>query len=176
MTKTVSAPELAADLLKLNLGCGLDTPAELVNVDMVAGPGVDVVHDLDVAPWPWKPGASSYIKASHVFEHVASPVVFMTEAWRVLHVDGLLDIRVPGGGYIAPGLWLPHENGFTDPTHRRHCTPRTWDYWIPGELLFEAYGRGLGGGPGGACFVCTHLAVTGAQAEELWCILRKVDS
>jgi len=165
----------AAELARLNLGCGADTPAELVNVDMVAGPGVDVVADLDVAPWPWKPESVSYIKASHVFEHVAAPVTFMTEAWRVLAFDGLLDIRVPGGGYIGPGVWLPHEHGFTDPTHRRNCTPHTWDYWVPGTALFEGYGRGLGGGRGGACYHITHLSINGAQAEELQIMLQKVD-
>ena len=83
---------------------------------------------------------------------------------------------MPGGGYVAPGLWLPHEHGFTDPTHRRNCTPHSWDYWTPGTPLFEAYGRGLGGGNGGACYACTHLALNGEQGEELWIILRKVES
>jgi len=166
---------MTGDLLNLNLGCGLDTPEGFVNVDRVGLAGVDVVADLDLAPWPWKDGAAAYIKASHVFEHVRDPVVFMTEAWRVLALDGLLDIRVPGGGYIGPGVWLPHEHGFTDPTHVRNCTPHTWDYWIPGTALFEAYGAGLGGGRGGACFALHDLTLAGEQGEELRAVLQKVD-
>lgn len=162
------------ELLKLNLGCGLDQPEGYVNADLVPLPGVDVVCDLDQPPWPWKDGAAGYIKASHVFEHLADPVAFMTEAWRVLEVDGLLDLRVPGGGYLGPGVWMPHEHSYTDPTHRRHCTPHTWDYWIPGTMLFEAYGPGLGGGRGGACFEALEVTVHGAQAEELRALLQKV--
>jgi Methyltransferase domain len=156
--------------MRLNLGCGLTRMDGMVNVDIADLPGVDVVADLD-QPWPWPDGSVTEIIASHLYEHVADPVHFMSEAWRVLADDGVLDIRVPGGSYIMPGYWLPHQHSFSDPTHRRHCTPLTFDYWVPGKGLHEAYGAGFGSGPGGPRFRYKDLLAVGAESEELRAIL-----
>jgi SAM-dependent methyltransferase len=150
------------DLLRLNLGCGLDIMDGFVNADLVALPGVDQVCDLDVDPWPWKDARVAYIKASHVYEHVDNPVLFMTEAWRILAPGGLLDIRVP---------WFRHPNSFTDPTHKRHCTERTFSYWVPGTDLHEAYGAGYGSPP--AVYEPVSMSLNGHEQEELQVVLRK---
>ena len=155
---------MAAEPFRLNLGCGKDIDPDAVNVDLVALPGVDVVTDLD-QPWPWKDATVDYIKASHVFEHVADPVRFMTEAHRVLAPGGVLDIRVP---------YYRHFFAFTDPTHRRFCTELTFDYWVPGTDLYEAYGDGMGGGPGGARYRMDRLSLNGRQQEELQAVLIKI--
>jgi ubiquinone/menaquinone biosynthesis C-methylase UbiE len=160
-------------VIRLNLGCGPHIIEDAVNVDIVPLPGVDVVADLD-QPWPWADGTVEHILASHLFEHVERPVHFMAEAWRVLTIDGVLDIRAPGGGYIAPGLWVPHQHGFTDPTHKRHCTPLTFDYWVPGKGLHDAYGPGFGSVKGGPRFAYEDMIMAGEQCEELRVILRKL--
>jgi len=140
--------------MRLNLGCGSDLMPDHVNVDIVqTAPGV-VVHDLDIAPWPWETGSCEQICAMDVFEHVDKPLVFMNEAWRVLAVDGLLYIRSPH---------YKSEHAFTDPTHKRFPTKFTWDYWIPGTVLHQshhaAYGpaafkrHNLGVDPGGTIHV-----------------------
>lgn len=121
----------------LQLGCGRKPVAGRVNVDMVAMPGVDVVHDLDVHPWPWADDTVAEIHAPHIFEHVTDPLGFMEQAHRVLAVGGLLRIEVPH--------WR-HQNAYTDPTHRRYCTEDTFRYWVRDTWLFyvggEAYHRG----------------------------------
>ena len=151
------------ELARLNLGCGADIDPDMVNVDIVVLPGVDVVTDLD-KPWPWKDGSAGYIKASHVFEHVAEPLTFMAEAWRVLAPGGLLDIRVP---------YYKHPFAFTDPTHKRFCTELTWDYWIPGRDLHAAYGAGFGSGDGRNIYAMERLSLNGYQQEELQAVLVK---
>jgi SAM-dependent methyltransferase len=114
----------------LNLGCGHCAEPGAVNVDLFDLPGVDVVHDLDVHPWPFGDTEFDRVRAVQLFEHVADPVGFMSEAHRVL---------VPGGELI---IVVPHwqsANSYTDPTHRRHCTERTWDYWCVGEALHRQF-------------------------------------
>lgn len=119
--------------MKLNLGCGLKLREGWVNVDTANLPGVDIHHNLDVAPWPWDDKSVSEILAEHVFEHVFNPLTFMNEAWRVLEPGGLLCIVSP---------WYQHASAFTDPTHRRFCTNETWDYWVEGSVYRrpEVYG------------------------------------
>jgi SAM-dependent methyltransferase len=120
----------------LNVGCGRFPVAGAVNLDAVAGPGVDVVWDLDDAPWPFGDGEFTRVQGVQVFEHVANPVGFMCEAWRVLGVGGVLHLEVPH--YLSC-------NSFTDPTHRRHCTEETWDYWCVGTPLNGSNGAVYGG-------------------------------
>lgn len=153
------------DLIKLNLGCGPHIADGYVNVDIVPLPGVDLVADLD-QPWPWPDGSVAEILASHLFEHVDKPLLFMAEAWRVLADDGILDIRVP---------YYRHIFAFTDPTHKRFCTELTFDYWVPGQGLHEGYGPGFGSVKGGPRFAYHEkLRLVGQQGEEMRAILRKL--
>lgn len=116
----------------LNVGAGCHPLPGATNLDLVGLPGVDVVHDLDVAPWPFPDAAFDHVLAVQVFEHVADPLTFMAEAWRVLTPAGLLEVHVPH--YRSP-------NAFTDPTHRRFCTVETFDYWITGRPLNLTHGQ-----------------------------------
>ena len=117
--------------MQLNLGCGAKPMAGYVNVDMSPLAGVDVVHDLDVFPWPFDDGSADRVVAEHVFEHVANPVEFVLECWRVLTDGGELVIECPH--------WTS-ENAFTDPTHVRFVTDRTFDYWCEGTDLNTSLG------------------------------------
>lgn len=117
--------------MKLNLGAGSRPEQGYVNVDQVALPGIEVVHDLNVAPWPWDDGTAFEVKAEDVFEHVDDPLLFMAELWRVLAVNAEVWIHTSYHGEVG---------SFTDPTHKRFCTLNTFDYWIPGTYLNERYG------------------------------------
>ena len=117
--------------MKLNLGCGAMPMTGWVNVDMVGIEGVDVVHDLDSFPWPFEDESADAIRAYDVFEHVNDPLGFVAECWRVLAVGHHLIIHTSN--------WRT-ENSFTDPTHKRFCTPRTFDYWIRGTDYHARYG------------------------------------
>ena len=41
---------------KLHLGCGHYIKEGWINHDLASLPGVDMVHDLRVFPWPWDDG------------------------------------------------------------------------------------------------------------------------
>lgn len=124
--------------MRLNLGAGgrPTISPEWVNVDRAELPDIDVVHDLDVTPWPWKDESAEQIAAQDVFEHVGNPIGFMTESHRVLRERGELYIKSPH---------FRHQDAFTDPTHRRFCTEFTWDYWIKGTVLHSDHNAAYGG-------------------------------
>jgi SAM-dependent methyltransferase len=122
--------------VRLNLGSGAQRLDGWTNVDVVDLPEVDIVHDLDVGPWPFEDASAEQIVAVDVFEHVMNPVLFMRESHRVLAVGGTLSIKTPH--------WR-HQDSYTDPTHLRHCTEYSWDYWIPGTALFDRHNAAYGG-------------------------------
>jgi SAM-dependent methyltransferase len=86
---------MADGTLRLNLGCGQHPLPGYVNVDVVAGPGVDLVQDLDVVPWPWSDNTVDEIVASNVLEHIIRFDVVWSEIHRILRVGGTIHITVP---------------------------------------------------------------------------------
>ena len=117
----------------LHLGCGQTSIEGAVNHDLTShSPHVHVSHDLDVMPWPWGDGEFDKIVALDVVEHLKVDVdAWLNECHRILSDDGSLFVRVPH---------YQSENAFTDPTHRRFFTPRTFDYWDKEKILHAKYG------------------------------------
>lgn len=119
----------------LNLGCGAHGFAGCRNVDRSPADPSFINLDLDDT-WPWEDGVVAGIYAVQVFEHVRDPDHFMRSAARVLALGGPLVITTPD---------YRHPNSFTDPTHVRHCTDRSFDYWCAHTDLFEQFGRPVWG-------------------------------
>jgi len=123
--------------VRLNLGAGGRVVPDVVNVDRVPGPGIDVVHDLDVHPWPWADNSASAITARDLFEHLVDAVGFMVECHRILVPGCTLWIR-------TPNVALNAADAFTDPTHRRFPTWQTFDYWVPGTRYHAEHNAAYG--------------------------------
>lgn len=127
--------------VKINLGAGNSALDGWVNVDMVACPGIEVVHNLDVFPWPFPDGVADQIQAIDVLEHLPNythapnsrpgVVAFMDECWRILKPSGSLFIQVPHW----QGKWT-----WIDPTHVRGFDPRSFDYWDPDTDFGRSFG------------------------------------
>ena len=100
------------DGLKVLLGCGNEVRPGWTHVDRVALDHVDVVHDLDVYPWPFGDNTAERIEAIDVLEHLNDTVAFIDECWRILRADGVLHVQAVG--------WQS-ENLWRDPTHRGRC-------------------------------------------------------
>lgn len=116
---------------KLILGCGLRPEPGAVNVDKIPLRGVDVVHDLNIIPWPFKDEEFDFIIAEDVLEHLDDVIKVMEEIWRILKPNGRIWIRTNYVKYI---------DAFTDPTHKHFFTPESFDYFDSSTFLGQNYG------------------------------------
>ena len=121
-----------ADLLKknsgifLDIGSGPNAQDGWIGMDIRDMPNVDIVHDVEVFPWPLPDECVKMALASHLLEHINPHkfgfVNFMNEVWRVMKPGGEFAIVVPHGS----------SQGFIqDPTHCNPCNEATWDYFCP---------------------------------------------
>lgn len=95
---------------KLNLGCGTDYKSGFVNVDFHDHINIDIQHNLNKLPYPFKDNEFSYIYASHILEHLDKPFEIMKELNRILTPDGELVIKVP---HFSRGFThAEHKAGF----------------------------------------------------------------
>ena len=107
--------------MKLNLGCGTDIKEGYVNLDIIKRKGVDVVHDLDKLPYPFKESTFDEVYASHVLEHVDDLMKTMEEIYRILK---------PGGALVAKVPYFSSSGAFQDPTHKHFFADDTVKYYI----------------------------------------------
>jgi SAM-dependent methyltransferase len=109
----------------LDLGCGTAKVPGAIGVDNATVPGVDVVHDLMLFPYPFEDASATEIYLNHVIEHfvLADYQRIFHEAHRILKPGGVLHIRVPHVFSIA--AWV-------DPTHKSAFTFQTAQFWTRG--------------------------------------------
>jgi SAM-dependent methyltransferase len=95
---------------KLNLGCGETKKEGYVNVDWSALTHPDVVHNLNVLPYPFEDNSFDLIEIFHVLEHLDTPFAIMHELHRILKPGGMLHVKVP---HFSRGFThAEHAHGF----------------------------------------------------------------
>ena len=121
--------------MKLNLGAGSRPKSGFVNLDKKAYKGIQVVHNLDIFPWPLEAESFDEIRAIDVFEHLIYFTEAMDECWRILMPGGLLIIQGPLAG---------SRNHYLDPTHRRGFLSNSLDMFDPSTQRGQHYAYGEG--------------------------------
>lgn len=118
--------------IRLDVGCGEGKQPGFVGMDIRQLPGVDIVHNIEVFPWPLGSESCVLIVASHVVEHIKPwfSISFMDECWRLLEENGELAISTPYPG--SRGFWQ-------DPTHCNGWNEATWQYFDPAYPLYGIY-------------------------------------
>jgi hypothetical protein len=110
----VSAP------LKLNLGSGQRPLPGYINVDKCGSP--DILHDLEMFPWPWQDSCTEEVLMTHVLEHLgATTATFLgiiRELYRICKNNALVHIAVPHPR---------HDDFIGDPTHVRALTAESFE-------------------------------------------------
>ena len=95
----------------LNIGSGEKKLENYINLDICENTDPDVVHDLNVLPWPFEDNFFDRVVAFDVIEHVDSIVHFMEEIYRVSKPGASVELTTPH--YTC-------ANSFRDPTHKHH--------------------------------------------------------
>lgn len=125
--------------VNISLGGSSIESKNYINVDIKPGLDVDIVHDLEIYPWPFPDECADLLVASHIVEHI-NPVKFgfinwMNEAWRILKVGGQMLVATPYAGSM--GYWQ-------DPTHVHGFNEVSFYYFDPeqqidGKELYHYY-------------------------------------
>lgn len=145
--------------IRLDIGCGANKNAGFVGIDLLPLEGVDIVHNIELTPWPLPNDCVLTAVASHLFEHISpSPPdarveplvrlliykgVFTEEEahnHRLLGNSGATFMRVidevwrimkPGGqlAFVVP--YAESHGMYQDPTHCNFINETTMCYFDP---------------------------------------------
>lgn len=136
-------------LLRLDIGCGPSKLPGTLGVDVVPGPAVDHVVDLDKEPLPFADDSVGYVHSSHCLEHLIDPETMWKEITRVAANDASVELWLPYG-WNNDAFVFGHKNFFNE-THFRHLTDFSdhWRnslgaYWQVRELVFVLEEGALG--------------------------------
>lgn len=104
----------------VNLGCGRKKLDHALNVDLTSTTNPDLVHDLNIRPWPLPDDHATEVFMTDVLEHLNDIVAVMEEIHRVCSPGATVRITVPH---------FSCANAFTDPTHRHYFGWFSMDYF-----------------------------------------------
>ncbi len=109
--------------MKLNVGCGRTVIPGWVNLDLHAGPGVDVAFDLErcaAESLPLPDDSVEEFLLSHVLEHTRAPLPMMQELHRIAEPNARMMVRCPYGA---------SNDADEDPTHVRRIFEGSFGYF-----------------------------------------------
>jgi len=104
----------------LDVGCGDRKTEDALGIDIVSLPGVDIVHDLNVFPWPLESGSFDKVFMLNILEHLDDTIRIMKEVYRVLRPGGIVHIEV---------VYWNHKYTWSDPQHKHAFTDISWEFF-----------------------------------------------
>lgn len=104
----------------LDIGCGNAKEHGAIGIDSNPTTQADIIHDLNIFPWPLEDSHFDRIICRHVVEHVNDMIKFMEETHRIAKPGAIIEIVTPH---------FSNRYSFTDPTHIRHLAWRSFDYF-----------------------------------------------
>ncbi len=119
---------MKSDKKILDIGCGNHKIKGALGLDAVKIDDVDVVHNLNKFPYPFKNNSFDVVYASHILEHLEAPLDDIL--WEICR------ICKPGGRII---IIVPHAlsvSAFSDPTHKKFFAWFTFDYFGNNEQSY----------------------------------------
>lgn len=143
--------------IRLDIGGGNNPQPGFVNIDILDLPKVDIVHNIELTPWPLPDESVSLAMASHLLEHISPApdsartdalikllvrkgVISQTESDKELGHPGSVFLNVmneiwrilkPGGQFAFVVPYAESFGMYQDPTHINFINEATMGYFDP---------------------------------------------
>lgn len=114
----------------LDLGCGNKKREGAVGVDHNSRTAADVIHDLNVFPYPLEDSSFDEIVLDNTLEHLDNVIRVMEEVHRICKPGGTIKVIVP---YFR-SIWAS-----IDPTHQHFFTVDSFNYFDPDHITCQRY-------------------------------------
>ena len=117
----------------LDIGCGSRKHEGAFGIDIDPQSAADLVHDLNIFPYPIPDNEYDLIICKDILEHLDDVVKTIEEIHRIAKPDCRVEIAVPSLSSAARHIDLTHRHAFTS---------RSFDYFIDDTDTFT-YGSSL---------------------------------
>ena len=107
---------------KLILGCGGQQKDGWIGIDRKSQSKAHIIRDIEKG-LPFDDSSVDEIRTAHLLEHIHALGFVMSEVWRVLKPGAIIHIEVP---------LVSHKDAYTDPTHVRFFTERSFKFFEVG--------------------------------------------
>jgi predicted SAM-dependent methyltransferase len=114
----------------LDLGCGKKKRLNSIGVDFSNRHDADVIHNLNVFPYPFESCSIDEVYMDNVLEHLDDSMRVMEEIYRITKMKGKVKVVVP---YFR-SVWA-----FIDPTHKTFYTVNSFAYYDPRHIICKRY-------------------------------------
>ena len=113
------------------MGCGRKPMKDYVNLDWLDYPWVDVKHDLNKIPYPFKDSQFDEIYCSQTLEHLNDTLRVLEEMWRITKKGGIIVIKVPH---------FSIHNALSDLSHKKVFSYESFDIFEREEDITPNFG------------------------------------
>lgn len=116
--------------IRIDLGCGNSKRAGTIGVDFNERTSADIIHDLNLFPYPFDDCSIDKIYIDNTLEHLDRPLEVMEELHRIVKVGGAVKVIVP---------YFRSAAAFIDPTHKHFFTVESFSYYDPNHIVCQRY-------------------------------------
>lgn len=112
------------------MGCGNKKREGAIGIDFNERTKADVIHNLNLFPYPFEDGKFDEIYIDNCLEHLSEPIKVMEEVYRISKPDALVKVIVP---------YFRSQWAFIDPTHLHYFTVDSFAYYDPDNQICKRY-------------------------------------
>jgi SAM-dependent methyltransferase len=116
--------------ISLDLGCGNKKRPNTVGVDFNERSAADIVHNLNISPYPFGDCSVDKIYIDNTLEHLDEPLKVMEELYRIVKPQGIVKVIVP---------YFRSPAAFIDPTHKHFFTVESFAYYDSDHFICQHY-------------------------------------
>ncbi|MEM5793516.1 MAG: methyltransferase domain-containing protein [Candidatus Aenigmatarchaeota archaeon] len=114
----------------LDLGCGKNKFEGAIGIDFCKDTKADIVHDVNVFPYPFEDDTFDKVIMNHIIEHLDNIVRVMEEVHRISKPDAEVYIKKPH---------FSCRDSWRNPTHKHHLAIDSFDYFTDNPMLTTYY-------------------------------------